>query len=98
MSDLLNKRLITPLPRLVGSRTSAAAFVAEMGDVKGRVVEVDGSALRSGAQGFADELVKAVIIDRFAAGMVIRGAPSDFSTYVADSATARGFTELVSIL
>jgi hypothetical protein len=63
-------------PKLVSSRDQARELTASLADdLSGAMVMVDCSALRASTPSFVDELVKAVLVDRNADRLVIKGAP-----------------------
>ena len=63
-------------PKLVSSRDQARELTAGLADdLSDTVVLVDCSSLQASTPSFVDELVKAVLVDRQAARLIIKGAP-----------------------
>ncbi len=68
------------LPRVVGTRPSARAFLREVPqDLVGRNVVLDCRGLVDGTASFADEIVKAVLKERGAASLVALRPGPDFA-------------------
>jgi hypothetical protein len=86
------------LPRLVGSRSSAAHLVEQSGDgIKGERVVINARELLSGSPSFADEMVKGLLVQGGASELVLVGAGTDFAGYVQQSAQARSVSDRVVI-
>lgn len=86
------------LPRVVGTRPAVAPFLADVpGDLRGQKVVLDSRALLSGTPSFADEMVKAVLVDRGADELVVLGANSDFASDIAVSARDHGVLDRVRL-
>lgn len=86
------------LPRVVGTRPAVAPFLAEVPtDLHGERVVLDSRALLSGTPSFADEMVKAVLVDRGADELVVLGANSDFAADVTTSARDHGVLDRVHL-
>lgn len=86
------------LPRLVGSRQSAAVILdrASHAIAADRVV-LNCRELLSGSPSFADEVVKQVLIDGQAAELVVLAAGDDFARYILESASLHGVQDRVAI-
>jgi hypothetical protein len=80
------------LPRLVGSRQAADAFVDQLPGVKEEAVAVICRDLLSGTASFADQLVKRLLVDGGADQLLLVGADAEFSQLVRDAAAARDVT------
>ena len=86
------------LPRVVGTRPAVAPFLADVpDDLRGERVVLDSRALLSGTPSFADEMVKAVLVDRAADELVVLGANSDFASDLTVSARDHGVLERVHL-
>ncbi|KQX74488.1 hypothetical protein [Aeromicrobium sp. Root472D3] len=78
------------LPRLAGSRSAARSLVRQAdGPLEGGIVIVDCRELRSAPPSFADELVKAILVEGCAASLTLRDASEEFIRYVRESAASR---------
>lgn len=85
-------------PKLVSSRQQARELTATLADdCSGTVVMVDCSALKASTPSFVDELVKAVLIDRRADRLLIKGAPERTATLARRAAENRGVIERLEI-
>jgi hypothetical protein len=63
-------------PKLVSSRDQARELTAGLAaDLSGTTVMVDCTALQASTPSFVDELVKAVLADRQADRLILKGAP-----------------------
>jgi hypothetical protein len=63
-------------PKLVSSRHQARELTASLADdLSDTAVMVDCAALQASTPSFVDELVKAVLVDRRAGGLLLKGAP-----------------------
>jgi hypothetical protein len=79
------------LDRLVGVRATAINCATALGPVlEGDEVIVDATGNASAAQGFVDELVKQLLVDRPAALLIVNGAKPTTLRYFNDSAGRRG--------
>jgi hypothetical protein len=79
------------LPRIVGTRPSARALLREVPTrLDGEDVVLDCRGLVDGTASFADEMVKAVLVDRTAASLVALGPGQDFATDLAAAAHDHG--------
>lgn len=86
------------LPRVVGTRPAVAPFLADVPtDLRGEKVVLDSRALLSGTPSFADEMVKAVLVDRGADELVVLGASTDFASDVTVSARDHGVLDRVRL-
>ena len=85
-------------PKLVSSRDQARELTAGLpGDLSGTVVLVDCSALQASTPSFADELVKAVLVDRRGSRLVVEGAPERTVELVRRAAENRGVSDRLEI-
>jgi hypothetical protein len=85
-------------PKLVSSRQQARELTATLAeDCSGTVVMVDCSALQASTPSFVDELVKAVLIDRRADRLLIKGAPGRTAALARRTAENRGVIERLEI-
>jgi hypothetical protein len=81
-------------PRLVSSRDQARELTASLpSDLSGTVVMVDCTALQASTPSFVDELVKAVLVDRQGARMIIKGAPERTVELARRAAQNRGVVD-----
>jgi hypothetical protein len=63
-------------PELVSSRDQARKLTADLpADLSGVAVVVDCSALQASTPSFVDELIKAILVERVAAQLVLQSAP-----------------------
>jgi hypothetical protein len=86
------------LPRVVGTRPAVAPFLADVpAELHGEKVVLDSRALLSGTPSFADEMVKAVLVDRGADELIVVGANSDFASDLTDSARDHGVLDRVHL-
>lgn len=88
------------LPRLAGTRAAAAEFCAATTNrLFATTVVIDASHCVSMAQGYADELVKQLLVIRYAPRVEVRGASGPMVEYLTDAAErreVRGLRLLVS--
>ena len=81
-------------PKLVSSRDQARELTAGLADdLSDTVVLVDCSALQASTPSFVDELVKAVLVDRQADRLVIKGAPERTVELARRAAQNRGVAD-----
>lgn len=86
------------LPRVVGTRPAVAPFLTDVPtDLRGQQVVLDSRALLSGTPSFADEMVRAVLVDRAADELVVLGATSDFASDLTASARDHGVLDRVHL-
>ena len=85
-------------PELVSSRDQAreltADLPAELSDV---AVMLDCSALQASTPSFVDELVKAVLVERAAARLVLQGAPERTVELARRAAANHGVSERLQV-
>lgn len=67
------------LPRLVGSRETVRALLADLGPLHGHPVVLNARQLRSAAPSAADEFVKCALVDGGALAMEVVGAGPEFT-------------------
>lgn len=87
------------LPRLAGTREAVYDLLAEQDvpkELAGQTLTVHARGLASGSPSFADQLVKVVLEERQAEGLIILGAPQRFIGHVLASAERRGLRPRVS--
>jgi hypothetical protein len=81
-------------PKLVSSRDQARELTAGLADDRSdTVVLVDCSALQASTPSFVDELVKAVLVDRQADRLIIKGAPERTVELARRAAQNRGVAD-----
>ena len=81
-------------PKLVSSRDQARELTAGLADdLSDTVVLVDCSALQASTPSFVDELVKAVLVDRQADRLIIKGAPERTVELARRAAQNRGVAD-----
>lgn len=83
------------LPRLVGSRDSARALLAELGTYEGKVVVLNARNLRSASPSAADEFVKEVLTRRHARALEFVSAGPEFVRDLEAAARAHHVTDRV---
>lgn len=82
------------LPRVVGTRPSARAFLQQIPeDLAGQDVVLDCRGLVDGTASFADEIVKVVLHDRRADSLLALGPGDDFATDLATAAQDHGVSD-----
>lgn len=86
------------LPRLVGSRESAADLLKFLSpDTRDERVVINCRELLAASPSFADEIVKLVLVEGRASELVVVGADEEFVNYIVDSAKAHGVATQVAI-
>jgi hypothetical protein len=81
-------------PKLLSSRHQARELTAGLADdLSDAVVLVDCSALQASTPSFVDELVKAVLVDRGAGCLILKGAPERTVELARRAAQNRGVTD-----
>lgn len=86
------------LPREVGTRPAVAPFLASLDEkLDGQRIVLDCRSLLSGTPSFADEMVKEILVERSADGLVVLGGTLDFATDLTAFATERGVIDRVSL-
>jgi len=92
LSDVLT------LPVRAGSRLEARTLLeAQPADLGGVVVRIDGTQLGAGSSSFMDELVKVVLEQRGAEGLVLDGVTSRAATFAEAAAQRRGVAGRLSV-
>lgn len=94
----MNTHATIVLPRLAGVRAAAAEIATGISDLSAREVVVDASASVSLAQGFCDELVKQILIDRNVERLILRGVEGNPRRYFTESAARRGVSDRIDIM
>jgi hypothetical protein len=85
-------------PKLVSSRDQARELTASLAsDLADAVVMVDCSALQASTPSFVDELVKAVLVDRNADRLILKGAPERTVELARRAAGRRGVADRLEI-
>jgi hypothetical protein len=85
-------------PKLVSSRDQARELTASLAsDLADAVVMVDCSALQASTPSFVDELVKAVLVDRNADRLILKGAPERTVELARRAAGHRGVADRLEI-
>jgi hypothetical protein len=85
-------------PKLVSSRDQARELTAGLADdVSDTAVLVDCSALQASTPSFVDELVKAVLVDRQADRLIIKGAPERTVELARRAAENRGVADRLEV-
>lgn len=85
-------------PKLVSSRDQAQELTAGLtDDLSDAVVMVDCSALQASTPSFVDELVKAVLVERGAERLIIKGAPERTVELARRAAQNRGVAARLEI-
>ncbi len=86
------------LPRVVGTRPAVAPFLVGVPtDLHGERVTLDCRALLSGTPSFADEMVKVLLVERGADGLVVLGANEEFAADLLASAREHGVADRVDL-
>jgi hypothetical protein len=81
-------------PELVSSRDQARELTADLpADLSDVAVVLDCSALQASTPSFVDELVKAVLVERVAARLVLQSAPDRTVELARRAATNHGVAE-----
>jgi hypothetical protein len=82
---------VLALPERAGSRAEAQSLLDNLSkDLDGTVLRFDGHHLGAGSSSFMDELVKEVLVERRADGLVLDGVTERSAAYAQSSAARRG--------
>jgi hypothetical protein len=85
-------------PKLVSSRDQARELTSGLApDLSDTPVMVDCTTLQASAPSFVDELVKAVLVDRRADRLIIKGAPERTVELIRRAAQNRGVLDRLEI-
>lgn len=89
---------VVELPRLCGVRESAAELTAGMPTVHGRdTAYLDAKAAVSVAQGYADELVRQILVEKKWGRLVVTGASPRLADRLTAAAHRRGVADRLAV-